>query len=58
MIPANGTGPPGLETITMHRASMAGSNRNTREQHVLPRLQEAELEPSCAEQWDGEEDEP
>lgn len=41
-----------------HGASRAASNRNTREQHRLLRLQETELEPSCTEQRDREEDEP
>lgn len=56
MTPENGTGPPGLEAFTKPESSRAGSDCNLRDQHGLPRLQVAELEPSYAEQWDGEED--
>lgn len=58
MTPQNGTGPPGLEAITMHGAYRAGSNCNAREWYGLAKLQEAELDPSCAKWRDGEEDEP
>lgn len=48
MTPENGMGPSGLEAIKVHRASRLGSNGVG-----LLRLHEAELEPSCGEQWEG-----
>ena len=56
MTPQIGTGPPELEAITTQGSFSIGSNLNKRQR--LSRLQEAELEPSCAERWDGEEDYP
>lgn len=44
MTPENGTGPLGLEAITVHGASRVGSNCNTREWRGLLRFQKAELE--------------
>lgn len=49
----NGMGPPGLEVIRVHRASRRGSNQSVMEWTGLLRLHKAELEPSCAEQWEG-----
>lgn len=53
MTPENEMGPPGLEATRVHRASRLGSNHSMMEWHGLLWLQEAELEPSRAEQWRG-----
>lgn len=53
MTPQNVMGPPGLKAITMHGAYRVGSHYNTREWYGLAKLQDAELDPPCAEWWDG-----
>lgn len=49
----NGMGPPGLEAARVHRASRLGSSHSVMEWPGLLRLQEADLEPSSTEQWEG-----